>query len=107
MQAFEFSSLEEQQAQSGNLYLEFLRVPALSVGVYTLQAGQTDPQSPHNEDEVYYIAEGTGMIRVGDEDRAVESGSIVYVAAQVPHHFHSITADLKILVFFAPAETDT
>jgi mannose-6-phosphate isomerase-like protein (cupin superfamily) len=107
MQAFEFSSLEQQRAQSGNLYLEFLRVPALSVGVYTLQAGQTDPQSPHNEDEVYYIAEGTGMIRVGDEDRAVESGSIVYVAAQVPHHFHSITADLKILVFFAPAETDT
>jgi mannose-6-phosphate isomerase-like protein (cupin superfamily) len=107
MQAFEFAQLEQERAQSNKLYLEFLRVPALSAGVYTLKAGQRDPQSPHHEDEVYYIVEGEGMIRVAEADRSVKSGSIVYVAAHVPHHFHSITADLKILVFFAPAESDS
>jgi mannose-6-phosphate isomerase-like protein (cupin superfamily) len=44
------------------------------------------------------------MITVGSEDRPVESGSIIFVAAKVNHRFHSITEDLLLLVFFAPAE---
>jgi quercetin dioxygenase-like cupin family protein len=43
-------------------------------------------------------------MRVGDEDRAVGAGSIIYVAANVEHRFHSIEEELKVLVFFAPAE---
>jgi hypothetical protein len=41
---------------------------------------------------------------VGAEQRAVEAGSVVFVAARVPHHFHSIEEELRILVFFAPEE---
>jgi mannose-6-phosphate isomerase-like protein (cupin superfamily) len=104
MQTFEFSQLFNQQQQSGKLYLEFLRVPTLSAGLYVLPAGQPDPQQPHTEDEVYYVVEGRGQIRVADEDREIQAGSIVYVAAGVAHRFHSITQDLQILVFFAPAE---
>ena len=79
-------------------------MPALSVGLYALAAEGVDRQQPHTEDEVYYVARGAGTIRVGDEDRPVGPGTLVYVPARVPHHFHSITADLTILVFFAPAE---
>jgi mannose-6-phosphate isomerase-like protein (cupin superfamily) len=86
-------------------YLEFLRVPALSAGVYVLRAGETDPQEPHREDEIYCVTSGRGMIRVGAEDRPVQSGSIVYVPPGVEHRFHSITQDLRVLVVFAPAET--
>jgi quercetin dioxygenase-like cupin family protein len=53
---------------------------------------------------VYYVAGGKALIRVGDEDRAVGAGSIVYVAAHVPHRCHAIEEDLTVLVFFAPAE---
>lgn len=105
MDAFEISQLIIEQQSSGKSYLEFLRVPSLSVGLYTLPAGGTDPQQPHTEDEVYYIVEGHGFIRVGQEDRAVETGTIVFVAANVEHRFHTISEDLKILVFFAPAES--
>ena len=105
MQAYELPNLLTQQQASNKLYLEFLRVPALSCGLYVLPAGQPDPQQPHREDEVYYIIQGQGMIRVADEDRPVQAGSIVYVAAEVAHRFHSITETLQILVFFAPAET--
>ncbi|NJN96408.1 MAG: cupin domain-containing protein [Anaerolineales bacterium] len=105
MDAFEISQLIIEQQSSGKSYLEFLRVPSLSVGLYTLPAGGTDPQQPHNEDEVYYIVEGHGFIRVGQEDRTVETGTIVFVAANVEHRFHTISEDLKILVFFAPAES--
>ena len=104
MHAFTLSQLVEERRQSNRLYLEFLRVPAFSVGLYELPAGGVDPQQPHTEDEVYYVVSGQGTIRVGDEDRAVQAGSVVYVAAGVEHRFHSITQDLTILVFFAPAE---
>ena len=104
MHAYELSDLIAQQQKSGKLYLEFLKVPALSMGVYTLPAGSTDPQQPHTEGEVYYVTHGSASIRVGDEDRALTIGSVVFVAANVVHYFHTITEDLTVLVFFAPAE---
>lgn len=104
MQAFEIAQLVSQQMSSNKLYLEFLRVPDLSMGLYALPAGGTDPQSPHAEDEVYYVVSGVAKVKVGEEDRAVKAGSIVYVAKNVEHRFHSIEEELRILVFFAPAE---
>ncbi|HVU15248.1 MAG TPA: cupin domain-containing protein [Phototrophicaceae bacterium] len=104
MDAFKLTNLIVQQQQSDKLYLEFLKAPALSMGVYSLPAGSTDPQQPHTEDEVYYVAYGRATIRVGAEERAVVPGSIVYVPALVEHRFHDISEDLTVLVFFAPAE---
>lgn len=106
MNAFEISQLIIEQQNAGRSYLEFLRVPTLSVGLYSLPAGGVDPQQPHTEDEVYYVVEGRGYIRVETEDRAVESGTVVFVAANIEHRFYSISEDLKILVFFAPAESN-
>ncbi|TAK11390.1 MAG: cupin domain-containing protein [Anaerolineae bacterium] len=105
MDAFELNELAQTQAESGKLYLEFLRRPSLSMGLYVLPAGATDPQFPHNEDEVYYVVSGRAHIRVGETDRAVQAGSVVFVEKRVPHRFHTIEDDLSVLVFFAPAET--
>lgn len=104
MDAFELADLLRARAQSGGLYHEFVRTHDLSVGLYVLDAGATDPQSPHTEDEVYYIVSGRGQIRVGDEDRPVSDGSVVFVGADVEHRFHAIEEQLVILVFFGPAE---
>lgn len=104
MQSFELAQLISQRQLDKTAYLEFLKVPDLSMGLYVLPAGGTDPQSPHTEDEVYYVASGVGLIRVGDEDRAVRAGSIIYVEKDVEHRFHSIESELTVLVFFAPAE---
>ena len=104
MQAYELTQLISQHAASNKMYLEFLKVPDLSMGLYVLPAGGTDPQSPHTEDEVYYIVSGRAKIKVADEDRNVQAGSVVYVAKNVEHKFHSIEEELTIIVFFAPAE---
>ncbi|HET6822302.1 MAG TPA: cupin domain-containing protein [Anaerolineales bacterium] len=104
MQAYELADLISQRKISNKLYLEFLKVPDLSVGIYVLPAGGTDPQSPHTEDEVYYVVSGRAKITVAEESRAVQAGSIVYVEKNVAHHFHSIDEELTMLVFFAPAE---
>lgn len=106
MKAFEVEALARDQASSNSPYLEFLRESSMSAGLYVLPAGSADPQQPHNEDELYYVVSGAGRIRVGDDDRLVQPGSIVFVGRQVEHHFHSITDTLYILVFFAPPETD-
>jgi mannose-6-phosphate isomerase-like protein (cupin superfamily) len=102
MDAVELTEAIAAHAKTGELYHEFIRSQDLSVGLYVLKAGAEDPQRPHTEDEVYYIVQGQGIIRVGEEERAVNAGSIVFVAAQVEHRFHSITEDLTILVIFAP-----
>ncbi|MBV9231341.1 MAG: cupin domain-containing protein [Chloroflexi bacterium] len=104
MKAFDLAQLLVEHKQANKLYLEFLRVPTLSVGLYKLPADGVDPQQPHTEDEVYYIISGRGSIQVGEEHRTVEAGSVVFVQANVEHRFHTITEDLTILVFFAPAE---
>jgi mannose-6-phosphate isomerase-like protein (cupin superfamily) len=76
----------------------------MSLGIYRLAAGAIDPQRPHAEDEIYYVIEGRGSIRVGREDGSLAPGSLVFVPAHLEHRFHSITEDLTLLVFFAPAE---
>ncbi len=91
-------------AGPGRRYLELLRVPALSVGLYRLPAGGLDEQQPHGEDEVYYVLSGRGRLRLGEADHAVEPGTLHFVAARAEHRFHTITEDLALLVFFAPAE---
>ena len=104
MDDFHLSDLISQQKDNNKLYLEFLKVPDLSMGLYVLPAGGIDPQSPHTEDEVYYVVSGKAQIKVADEDREVQAGSIVYVAKNVEHRFNSIEEELTVIVFFAPAE---
>jgi mannose-6-phosphate isomerase-like protein (cupin superfamily) len=102
---FNIADTEKGGEQNAKRYLEFLRVPAMSAGVYVLPAGGTDPQSPHKEDELYYVVRGRARMRAGSEDQAVGAGSMIFVAAEVEHRFYNITDELVVLVFFAPAET--
>ena len=102
---FQIDEIEQQRARAGKSYLEFLRVPAMSAGVYILPTGGTDLQKPHQEDEMYYVVRGRARMKVGAEDRAVSQGSLIFVAAQAEHRFYDIAEALVVLVFFAPAET--
>jgi mannose-6-phosphate isomerase-like protein (cupin superfamily) len=105
MDVFEVDGIDAMRAATGELYHEFLRRDSMSAGLYVLRAREADPQTPHAQDELYYVISGHGRIRVGDEDRPVDPGSVVFVAAEVDHRFHTVTSDLTILVVFAPPET--
>ena len=104
MEVHDVFTLVGEQRRRPEPWREFLRVKALSVGLYKLQAGEADVQEPHSEDEVYYVLEGRGVVRVGTGEHAVYPGALVYVGAHVEHRFHSIQEELVLLVFFAPAE---
>jgi quercetin dioxygenase-like cupin family protein len=102
---FAISEIDEQRAKSGKLYREFLRVPAMSAGLYVLPAGAIDPQQPHHEDEMYYVVRGKARFRAGENNQEVSPGSVLFVAAEVEHRFYDISEELAVLVFFAPAES--
>ena len=102
----EITQVAADRERSGKAYLEFLRVPSMSAGLYCLPAGGEDTQSPHRQDELYYVVRGKARMRAGGEDREIGRGTTIFVAANVEHRFHHIEEDLEILVFFAPAETE-
>jgi len=99
--SFQYDDLNEEQRAAAEPWLEFLRVPALRAGLYVLAPGAWDHQTPHAEDEVYYVAAGKATFEAGHERQAVRTGSIIYVAARQPHRFTEITEELRVLVFFA------
>jgi mannose-6-phosphate isomerase-like protein (cupin superfamily) len=109
VEAFDLPSLEQARAElqrrTGELYLEFLRRDSMSCGLYVLEAGATDPQEPHQEDELYLVLEGRARLQVAGQDEPVGPGSVVFVARALPHRFADVTERLSVLVFFAPAES--
>lgn len=103
MNAFEIPDLDPQpRDEDGHGYVDFFASELLSVGLAIWPARSPDRQRPHKEDEVYYVISGRGTIRVAGEDRSVQPGSLVFVAAGVEHRFHAIEEDLRVLVFWAP-----
>jgi mannose-6-phosphate isomerase-like protein (cupin superfamily) len=103
---FHIDDLSRQRAGENKLYLEFLRVPAMSAGLYVLPQGGTDPQKPHREDEMYYVVRGRAHMQIGSNHAEVRAGSVIFVEAELEHRFYDIQQELEVLVFFAPAEQE-
>ncbi len=106
MKTWELRGLLAEREKGPDPYLEFLRVESMSTGIYVLAPEEEDKQEPHRQDELYFVVEGEAKITVADQEASVRSGTAVFVPANVPHRFHSITRELVLLVFFAPAESD-
>ena len=85
-------------------FLEYLRMPGLSSALYRLPAGSRDMQAPHLEDEIYFVIEGQATLKVGNDEKQVGPGSILYVRATEEHSFFNITEDLTLLAFFGKAD---
>jgi mannose-6-phosphate isomerase-like protein (cupin superfamily) len=102
----EIGEVAAERARLGTAYLEFLRIPSMSAGVYVLGAGSRDRQSPHRQDELYYVLRGKARMRAGAQDQAVRPGTLIFIAAGVEHRFYDIEEEISLLVLFAPAETE-
>jgi len=105
-QHFHLDDLLLAQRSKGKSYFEFLRVAAMSAGVYVLAKGGADLQKPHHEDEMYYVVRGRARMQTGSKHAEVRAGSVIFVEAELEHRFYDIEEELEILVFFAPAERE-
>src|SRR5260370_22722167 len=102
--AFQSADLEDAVAEAkaaGGYAGNVLRSDLLSVGVYVLPPGGVDGQKPHEEDEVYVAVRGRAKFRVGSDDHPVGPGTVLFVPALEPHHFHEIADELVLVVFWA------
>ena len=100
--------LEDVAARLGpGGYEVFFDSPALELGVYVLVAPEPDGQEPHDQDEVYVVLEGTGVLTVAGEEMELQRGDAAFVAAGTEHRF-SAYQRLTLLVLFdkttSPAE---
>jgi len=89
---------------TGEAYQEFVRTQYISAGVYRLAAGAVDSQTPHSEDEIYFVVSGHGRFGAAGRDTEVSPGDVLFVPAREAHRFHDIDEDLELLVVFGPAE---
>ncbi len=89
------------RAETGRVrFHEFLRTPSLSCSVYHIPAGSKEMESAHEEDELYFVLEGRGRLRIEEEEHIVEKGTLMYVHAASEHTFFDIEEDLTALAFF-------
>ena len=98
---FDIEALKQQATDAPVSYQEFLNVSAMHCGLYHLAQGSTDMQTPHDEDELYYVLEGKAQLKVADKTTEVKPGVLLYIRASEEHAFFEISEDMVLLVLFA------
>ena len=105
MHAFEFAAVRQRLREAGGGYEVVHESAGLELGVYVLVAPEPERQQPHEDDEIYVVLEGTGVLQVEGEDVPVREGTAVFVEAGADHRFTAYE-HLSVLVIFErkPAE---
>ncbi|HEV2645997.1 MAG TPA: cupin domain-containing protein [Acidobacteriaceae bacterium] len=62
--------------------------------------GEVDLQQPHQQDEIYIVAEGSGTFLRGEERVLFTRGDFLFAPAGTVHRFEQFTDDFKTWVFF-------
>src|SRR5205809_5551259 len=99
MHAFGVKAAVERLRSSGGGYEIVHESDGLELGVYVLVAPEPDRQQPHEDDEVYVVLEGTGVLEVEGTDVPVKEGDAVFVEAGAEHRFTAYE-HLAVLVLF-------
>ncbi len=96
---FDITGVKERLAADAGGYEVVHRSAGLEIGVYVLVAPDADRQSPHDDDEVYVVIEGSGVLEVEGEDVELREGHAVFVPAGAEHRFTGYE-QLSLLVLF-------
>ncbi|MFZ0322664.1 MAG: cupin domain-containing protein [Actinomycetes bacterium] len=107
MEVFSQETMEFRRHADGGPWVEFCRSGSLSAGLYVLQPGEEDTQSPHTEDEIYVVLAGRGRLVTPHESSEVKGGDVIFVPALQPHRFEDVIEELHLAVVFAPPEGDS
>ena len=93
------SALDALTAQ--HRFTEVFMRGTLQVELYAPRG--TDPQTPHLQDELYFVQQGSGTYCCADEFMAFGPGDMLFAAAGVTHCFLDFTDDLAVwVVFYGP-----
>jgi len=98
-QPFDIAGVQKRLAAGSGGYEVVHRSPSVELGVYVLVAPEPDRQQPHEDDEVYVVLEGTGVLEVEGEQVELREGHAVFVPAGAEHRFVGYER-LSVLVIF-------
>jgi mannose-6-phosphate isomerase-like protein (cupin superfamily) len=99
---FDVVGVQQRLAAGTGGYEIVHRSPGLEIGVYVLVAPEPDRQSPHEDDEIYVVLEGRGVLTVENEQIPVEQGKAVFVPAGAEHRFTGYEGLSLIVIFTRP-----
>ena len=99
MSAIEVEAVRRRLAAGNGGYEIVHRSPGLEVGVYVLVAPEPDHQQPHDDDELYVVLEGRGVLTVQGEETPLTEGQAAFVPAGADHRFTGYEG-LSVLVIF-------
>ncbi len=102
MHSFGVATVVEKLRATGGGYEVVHDSPGLELGVYVLVAPEPDRQQPHEDDEVYVVLEGTGVLTVEGTEVRVKEGDAVFVEAGADHRFTAYE-QLALFVIFERA----
>jgi hypothetical protein len=91
-------ALSKGPPPSGNLAVPIFSHGSLEVELY--RPVERDLQRPHDRDEIYVVAQGSGQFFDGVQRRAVAPGSFLFVGAGQGHRFEDFSPDFAVWVFF-------
>jgi mannose-6-phosphate isomerase-like protein (cupin superfamily) len=74
----------------------------LELGVYVLVAPEPDRQQPHDEDEVYVVLEGSGVLEIEGVSHRLEEGQAIFVPAGADHRFTAYELLAVLVIFNGP-----
>lgn len=97
---FNVNEYIEKIKKSNNYFHTFINNENLAAGVLVLQEGEEDTQEPHESDEVYFILNGDGFLKIKDTDYPVSENKMYYVEKKTEHFFHGNSKELVVLYFF-------
>lgn len=94
-------ALQLVAASEDRAYGVLLAHGTMELGFY--KPDGTDPQQPHEQDEIYVIQSGSGTFVCGDERTPFEPGEALFVPAGVVHRFENFSDDFAAwVVFYGP-----
>ena len=76
-----------------------IRHGSMRVGIYA-PIPPHDPQSPHDQDELYIVINGSGTFVKGEERRGFGPGDVIFVEAGAVHRFEGYGPGFATWVIF-------
>ena len=101
---FDVDAVRRTLTERGGGYEVVHSSPGLEIGVYVLVAPEPDRQQPHDEDEVYVVLEGSGVLDVEGAETHLDEGMALFVPAGADHRFTAYE-NLALLVVFNGAHS--
>jgi mannose-6-phosphate isomerase-like protein (cupin superfamily) len=99
---FEYNTTDyiRKISNSSSYFNTFLNKENLAAGLLILKPSEEDTQLPHESDEMYYILDGDGFLKIKNKNYSVKKGKAFFVPKNTEHYFFGNKKKLTVLYFF-------